>query len=355
MTRPAQQNFLERTREARKIMVFGLGFLGDMVHLLPALWMVRRAYPRAQLHVGAAAHVASLLECAPWVDRVWGYPRFPKHASLKENLDFVRRMRRERFDALINFSGSDRSSWLTLFSGARERLGRAPKGGDTFFWRHRFTEIVRHPFSTEPVYVQNCQCLEKAGFPFGRPEFHVEIKPAHLAAANFSAVDAGTYFHISPFTTDDRKELPPAQIVELINGLKMRWPDKKLVLSGAPTEREREKMKSLLEQLPCPPWRVFSGELNLLQLAAVIQHGAAHLCGDTGTLHLGLMTGAPTVSWFRPNPGSEGWIPSGERFRTVFGTGSDPHAALRGIETEKLLAAVQTVLAAAETSKTLTP
>ncbi|HTQ51421.1 MAG TPA: hypothetical protein VMJ12_11975, partial [Candidatus Acidoferrales bacterium] len=213
-----------------------------MVHSLPALWMIRQACPQAQLHVGIAAHVASLLECAPWVDRVWGYSRFPRHASLKENLEFVGRMRRERFDALINLNGSDRSSWLTFFSGARERLGRTPTGGNAFFWRQRFTETVWHPFSPEPVYVQNCRCLEKAGFPSDKPEFHVEIKPAHLAAANIAPIDAGRYFHISPFTTDDRKELPPNQLVDLIAGLQMRWPDRRLVLSCAPTERERGKM-----------------------------------------------------------------------------------------------------------------
>jgi len=345
---PTRPGFLERTHNAKKIMFFGLGFLGDMVHSLPALWMVRQAYPQAQLHVGAAAHVASFLECAPWVDRVWGYPRFPKHASLKENLDFVRRMRRERFDVLINLNRSDRSSWLTFFSGARERLGRMPGDGGPPFWRHRFTETVEDPFSAEPVYVQNCRCLEKAGFPFSQPEFHVEIKPAHLLAANISEADAGTYFHLSPFTTDDRKELTPAQLVELIKELQMRWPEKKLVLSGAPTERERAKLALLLKQLPHPPWRVFAGELDLMQLAAVIQHSAAHLCGDTGTLHMGLMTGTPTVSWFRPNPGSEKWIPVGTHHRTLFGTGNDPHAALQGIETAKLIAAVQAVLHAAK-------
>ncbi len=337
-------NFFQRTHQARKVMFFGLGFLGDMVHSLPALWMVRRAYPQAQLHVGIAAHVASFLECAPWVDRIWGYPRFPKHASLRENLDFVRRMRRERFDALINLNGSDRSSWLTFFSGARERLGRAPNGGATFFWRHRFTETVWHPYSPEPVYVQYCRCLEKVGFPATPPEFHVEIKPAHLAAAKISLADTGTYFHLSPYTTDDRRELPPAQLAELIARLQEHWPDKKLVLSCAPTDRERGKMELLLKQLPFAPWRVFAGEPNLLQLAAVIQHSAAHLCGNTGTLHIAMMTGTPTVSWFRPNPGSEVWIPVGEKFRIIFATGDNPHTALQGIETAKLLAAVQAVL-----------
>jgi len=340
------KDFLQRTRNARKVMVFGLGFLGDMVHLLPALWMVRQAYPRAELHVGAAAHVASFLECVPWGGRVWGYPRFPRHATLGENLDFVRRMRRERFDVLINLNTSDRSSWLTFFSGARERLGLTHKDGGPWFWRQRFTELVQPPVSQDPVYVQNCRCLEKAGFPLTRPEFHVEIKPAHLQAAGISTADTGIYFHLSPFTTDDRKELKITQLLELIAGLQARWPDKRIVLSGAPTERERAKLALLLKQLPHPPWRVFAGELSLMQLTAVIQHGALHLCGDTGTLHLGLMTGTPTVSWFRPSPGSAVWIPVGDCYRTVFGTGNDPHAGLQGIETGKLLQAVDMVLRA---------
>ena len=306
--------------------------------------MVRRAYPQAQLHVGIAAHVASFLECAPWVDCVWGYPRYPKHASLKENLDFVRRMRRECFDVLINLNSSDRSSWLTFFSGARERLGLLPKARGPLFWRQRFTELVLPPFSQEPVYVQNCRCLEKAGFPAAPPEFHVEINPEHLQAARIAPAEAGTYFHFSPFTTDDRKELSAAQLIELINAVQAHWPDKQVVLSCAPTNRELGKMESLLKQLPRAPWRVFAGELNLMQLAAVIQHSAAHLCGDTGTLHLALMTGTPTVSWFRPNPGSEVWIPAGEQFRTIFGTGNNPHAALQGIEMAKLLKSLEEVL-----------
>ena len=39
-------------------MVLDLGFLGDTVHLVPALWMVRQAYPQAELHAVVADVVA---------------------------------------------------------------------------------------------------------------------------------------------------------------------------------------------------------------------------------------------------------------------------------------------------------
>jgi ADP-heptose:LPS heptosyltransferase len=253
-------------------------------------------------------------------------------------------MRRERFDVLINLNGSDRSSWLTFFSGARERLGRMPEGGGPPFWRRMFTDVVQEPFTAGPIYVQNCRCLEKAGFPAAPPEFHVDIQPAHLRAANISPADAETYFHLSPFTTDDRKELPPEQLVGLIAALQSRWPEKKLAISCAPTDRERGKMESLLARLPDKPWRVFAGELNLTQVAAVIQRSALHLCGDTGTLHLALLAGARTVSWFWPNPGRAAWIPVGNRHRTIVGTMDPDGKFLQGIQTEELVRAVYTIL-----------
>jgi hypothetical protein len=72
--------------------------------------MVRQAYPQAELHVIVASHITSLLDCVPWVNRVWGYMRYPRHANLRENWEMISRLRREKFDVVINLNGSDRSS-----------------------------------------------------------------------------------------------------------------------------------------------------------------------------------------------------------------------------------------------------
>ena len=341
------ETFLERTRNARKVMVLDLGFLGDTVHLLPALWIVRQAYPQAELHVTVASHITSLMDCAPWVNRVWGYMRYPRHATLKENWQMVARLRREKFDVVINLNGSDRSSWLTFFSGAPERLGRMPDDGGPLFWKRMFTAHVSHPFTEDPVYVQRCRCLERAGFPFTQPEFHTQVDPAGLRAADISEVDKGNYFHISPFTTADSKELPPAQLAELVAALAKNFPQKKLALSCAPTSRELEKMEKLLALLPQKPWRVFAGNLKLTQLAAVIQHGAVHFCGDTGPFHLAVMTNTPTVAWFWPNPGIKQWLPTTGPFRVLVGTNGPDTQFLGGIATAELVNAAQSILKSA--------
>ncbi|OYV45401.1 MAG: hypothetical protein B7X06_04575, partial [Verrucomicrobia bacterium 21-51-4] len=70
--------FFDAIRGAKKILVLDLGFLGDTVHLVPALACIRAALPQVQLEVMTAEHVTDLLKLTPWVDRVLGYPRFPK-------------------------------------------------------------------------------------------------------------------------------------------------------------------------------------------------------------------------------------------------------------------------------------
>lgn len=347
MTEPAAKNFLLRTRAAKKVMVLDLGFLGDTVHLLPALWLVRQAYPQAELHVTVAAHITSLLDCVPWVNRVWGYMRYPRHATLRENFQMVSRLRREKFDVVINLNGSDRSSWLTFLSGARERLGREPDDGGPPLWKRMFTAHVKYPFGQEPVYLQRCRCLAQAGFPFTEPEFHIAIDPANLRLADISAADKGSYFHISPFTTADFKELPPAQLAEFIGTLAKTFPKKKLALSCAPVPRELEKMEKLLALLPQPPWRVFAGNLNLMQLAAVIQGSMLHFCGDTGPLHLAVMTQTPTVAWFWPNPGRAEWLPIGENYRVIVDENELGTPFLGKIVTEDLVAAARSILKSA--------
>jgi len=333
------EQFLERTQAARKVMVLDLGFLGDTVHLLPALWLVRQAYPEAELHVTVASHITSLMECVPWVNRVWGYMRYPRHATLRENLSMVTRLRREKFDVVINLNGSDRSSWLTFLSGAPARLGRLPDDGGPLFWKRMFTEHVAHPFTEEPVYLQRCHCLQKAGFPFTTAEFHTEVAPASLNAADISADDQ--YFHFSPFTTADSRELPPRQLAELMVELAGKFPEIKLVLSCAPTPREHDKMKQLLALLPQAPWRVFDGNLNLNQLAAVIKRSVLHFCGDTGPFHLAVMTNSPTVSWFWPHPSLRQWLPAAGPYRVLVGANTPGVQYLDRVATRELVAAAQ--------------
>ena len=332
----------------RKLLVMELAGLGDNVHLLPALWLVRRQWPDAELHVMIYAHIASLFKLTPWVDRVWPYPNAPK-ADFGENLRWARALRRERFDCLINTTGSDRSSLLSWATRARLRIGRRPADGGPPGWRWLFTRVVESPYYLEPMYLQKWRCLRQAGFGAGAatggdaPEFHVTIDPALRRDAGIGADDEGRYIHISPFTTADARELPREQIVALIAGLRAAQPGLRIVLSCAGNARERAKLDDLLPRLREPPWKVYAGTLDVTGLAALIETCALNLSGDTGSLHLAMMTQAPAAAWFRAHKGQNEWIPLAPQYRVLIAEGGAPDS-LHGIATDALLAAAAELL-----------
>jgi ADP-heptose:LPS heptosyltransferase len=305
---------------------------------------MRKAYPKAELHVMVAEHVTSVMEVALWVDKVWGYPRYPKGPKWYQDLGRIKRLRDAKFDVVINLNGSDRSSILTGMSGARWRLGRVPEDGGPSFWPLMYTHIVEVPYHSKLISTQRWECLKKAGFPGEKPEMSIEIPAAMQAAVITKAGGEGGWVHISPFTTENYKELPTEQMVELLNSLARRFGGHRMVLSCSGSEREKAKMERLLPQLDFTPWRVFSGNLDLLELAALVQRAAIHLGGDSGGLHVAWMTGVPTVTWFREYEGRPDWQPTGERHHSLVGERQEN--GISGISTEHLLAAVESLLQA---------
>ena len=332
----------------RRVLVIELAGLGDNVHLLPALWLVRRQWPQAQLHVLVYAHVAGLFELTPWVDSVWTYPSDPK-PGLRESLRWLLKLRRGRFDCVINTTGTDRSSLLAFASRAPIRIGRRPPDGGPPGWRWLFTRIVDNPFYGEPMYWQKWHCMRQAGIGSANdvggatPQFNVMIDPILRRNAGIRADDERRYIHVSPFTTSDSRELPLDQTASLIARLRDAHPELRIALSCANNGRERAKLDALLALLRESPWKVFSGVLGLPGLAAVMEKAALNLSGDTGALHVAMMTRAPALAWFRAHKGQYEWIPEGSQYRVLISDGGE-RDALHGISTDALLGAARELL-----------
>ena len=334
----------------RNVLVMELAGLGDNVHLLPALWEVRSRWPQARLHVMVNAAVAALFRLTPWVDQVWAYPTAPK-PGLAGTLALARALRRERFDCVINTTGSDRSSILTWASGARQRIARRPADGGPPGWAWLMTRVIAHPHYEEPMHVQKRRVVREAlGLAplvdAGRPEFHVAIDARLRREAGIAPAHDGTYIHVSPFTTSAARELPLAQLAELLGVLRERHPRLRVVLSCAPGARETARLPQLVGLLREPPWKVFAGTLELDALAAVIEAAALNLSGDTGSLHLAYLANTPAVAWFRAHRGEREWIPHESHYRVVIAEGGESDA-LHGIPTPALVEAAAQVLAQA--------
>src|SRR5580704_4379221 len=238
----AMHSFLERTRAAAKIIVVDFGFLGDSVHLVPALWEIKRHYAGAQLHTLSASVGAELLAMAPCVDRPWSFPLTAKSPPWWKHWDILRDLRRQRFDLAFNFTGSDRSLFATAFIGARWSLGC--QAGRRHFWNDWMARDWVERASRElPVFEQRRQVLAARGFAPEPARFDLRVPeearqwasqtvPEHLA-------------HLSINASTPVKEWPSENWIELAKSLLAADGELSLAATGSSNPREQERLATL--------------------------------------------------------------------------------------------------------------
>jgi ADP-heptose:LPS heptosyltransferase len=300
-----------QTGAAKKVLVVDLGFLGDTIHLVPALWEIKRHYPGCALHVLTSTVGAEVLQLAPCADRAWGVELYPAKRTLRQQWQVLRSLRRERFDAAFNFSGADRTILMTALAGARWKLGH--EAGRKHWWnRWLIPNWVPRQSSENPVYEQRRAVLAACGFELAPPRFDLRVPEPAKAWAAAHVPQGALHFSISASTF--LKEWPLPHWIELARGLLRDNPQLRITATGSADDRERARLRDLAAAISGPGLQTFTG-LSVAQLAALLERSRQHVGGDSGVLHLAAALGVPTVAIFREYADMKEWLPRGPQHR----------------------------------------
>ena len=116
----------------RNILVIRLSSLGDVLLTMPAVQAIKRTFPKADLSWLVEGKVGELLSNQCFVDRVVEFPRGRIEAALRKgNLlsagrdlaAFVRKLRAEEYDVVLDFHGITKSALLARTARAGRRIG----------------------------------------------------------------------------------------------------------------------------------------------------------------------------------------------------------------------------------------
>ncbi len=302
------KGFQGATRGAKKIVVVDLGFLGDTVHLLPALWEIKDHYPGAELHVLTSPVGREVLGMAACVDKVWAFPLGPPSPSWWEHLDILRSMRRERFDVSFNFSGADRSVFVCAFLGARHSM--AYRGARQHFWQ---PWLIRHWIQRRtlptPVYEGRRQILALCGFNLKPARFDLSVPAEDRAWAEKNI--PGEAVHLSISASLPLKEWPLSNNLNLIHYLLANSPDRTLVVSAAPNPREQARLERVRQEIKNARLLLINERLSVARLAALLERCTLHVGPDSGVIHLAAALNISTVGIFRHYHDMADWLPTG--------------------------------------------
>lgn len=117
--------------DAQRILIVLLGAIGDVVRALPLANRVRTAYPQAHLAWAVEPRSAPVLEGHPALD---ARLVFERRGGAQAFLAFLRRVRAERFDLVLDLQRHAKSGLVSVATGAPVRVGFHRRNAKELNW-----------------------------------------------------------------------------------------------------------------------------------------------------------------------------------------------------------------------------
>ena len=278
-----------------KILVIKPSSLGDVVHVFPALEILRRRFPDHELDFVIHPAFAEILDLSPFPVSKRILFRRKELGGMKTFFpalrELVREIRASRYDMVIDFQGLFRSGFLAWCARSGSSVGfAAPREKcAAFFYSRKFSvDPTRHAVERY-ADLANRLC----GTDFGVPELtlsRVELPP------ELRELLSGRFIVLVPGARWETKVFPPAFFAAAVNEARKTLPDLGAVVAGAASDRPLAA--AIAEKLPGTV--DLTGRTSLLQLTGVMQQAAAVLTNDSGPMHVAALAGTRVFALFGP-------------------------------------------------------
>jgi len=275
----------------------------------PVIRAIRRARPSVHLSYLVEPQAAPVVVGNPNLDEVIVTPLLHGAARLREDATLALRLRRARFDAVIDFHGGPRSSLLALATGARHRIGYTIAGRG---WM--YTTRIPRPRGHRPRHsVENQWDLAQALLPdIGRPtpgtdavEMHEDAEAgrrvdARLRALGVSPSNEFVVVHVG--AGNEFRRWPEASFADVAAALASGRPNRRIILtSGTEQAARAEEVRRLALVRGADAGAVsVACDLGLGELRGLVARARLFLGGDSGPAHIAATTGTPMVVLFGP-------------------------------------------------------
>jgi lipopolysaccharide heptosyltransferase I len=284
-----------REYPARRIALIKPSALGDIIHSLPVLTALRRRYPQAYISWVVNRGYEALLRGHPDLDSTLPFDRRAGRnglfGSAMNYTGFLRRLRRLRFDLVVDLQGLFRSGLMALASGAVRRVGLSTaREGATWF----YTDAVPvADFNAVHAVDRYWLLAEALGAGQGPKCFHVPIGEGdrRWAAAQLEGCPR-PWMVLGVGSRWMTKRWPPEHFATLAQQAHSHFGGTFFFVgSGEDTPLARTTALRLRG-----PKRDLTGATSLPQLAALLERADVVVANDTGPLHLAAALGRPVVA-----------------------------------------------------------
>jgi lipopolysaccharide heptosyltransferase I len=281
-------------REPRRILIVKPSALGDIVHTLPVLHLLRRRFRAAKISWLVVPAFAGILEGHKDLDQVLLFERrrfsnMWRDASAARGLfSFAMSLRQQAFDLVIDLQGLFRSGWIAWQTRAPVRVGLAyAREGATMFYTH-VVNTDTHEKHAVDRYMDVCEAL---GCGRGPVVFDFDLADESRDAVRQMLGGESNYAVLMPGTNWATKRWPADRFETLVGELGARYGLTSVIAGGRDVSEMNRTWTGAID---------LSGKTDLKQLVALLDMSRLVVANDSGPMHIASALGRPLVTPFGP-------------------------------------------------------
>ncbi|MGD1086052.1 MAG: lipopolysaccharide heptosyltransferase II [Verrucomicrobiota bacterium] len=290
-----------------KILILKPSSLGDVIHALPVLRLLKLHLPQSEIYWWLDADLKPLLEgdrdlagVIPFERKRWaGLARWP------EMLSSLHAMRAKHFDWAIDLQGLARSGIFAWFSNSKLIIGLDNAREGAREGARAFYDLTPPRAAPDTHAVDRClavlpllQVPVHGNFEWlpARPEIAAQIDQKWNPGP-------GPWVALLPGARWDNKRWPAANFVELVRGLR-EIGGLRFVILGR--DADHALGRAIAAENPGCCWNL-AGQTSLWEMIEWLRRSRLVIANDTGPMHVAAALGRPLIALFGPtNPRNTG-------------------------------------------------
>ncbi len=266
------------------LLIIQTAFIGDAILASSLIEKLHMKFPQAAITILVRKGNEGIYQNHPFLKEVLVWNK--QTDKLKNLFGLLRKIRASKFDLVVNCHRYASSGFLTAFSGARHKAGYKQTP-----FAYMFDHAPKHTFGDGRHEIERYNQLieDFTGSEIVKPKIYPTaddmqvIKP--LLVPEFICMAPSSVWHT--------KQLPLAKWINLCDTLPQKYT---IYLLGASSDKSLAA--EIIKTSKNKNIKDLTGDLSLLQSAALMQLAAMNYVNDSAPLHLASSVNAPVTAFF---------------------------------------------------------
>jgi lipopolysaccharide heptosyltransferase II len=272
----------------KKILCIKPRGIGDVVLSTIVIDNLKQYFPSATIDYLTEPFIKPALQYNPNINKVitMGKSEF--------SLKVAFRIKKEKYDMILDLWSNPRSAQITFFSRAKYRVGFAYRGR-----RYAYNILATSGRGREHAAEHNLELLKAINVPVISKNIQYFVSEEddkfgiEFIENNFSK--GKKVVGIIPAGGWESKRCDPVKWVEICKAISDKYRSKFLILWGPGDENDSESIKNSIPELA-----VLAPKTTLQQMSGLIKNCHLVLANDSGPMHISAALGVPTLGIFGP-------------------------------------------------------